>query len=244
MNENASTSTKRIMVVLAQYPDEELARRKAAVIAAAPPGADVGFMQMDGNVYVKGLTHLHRAIVAPLVARLAVRAEAEGYDAVVPYGTLDLGVEESRHVVDIPVLGPGQTGSHTAALLGRRIAVLCYDQPHVIMFQRLLRQWGVEGSIATILPVGIPVTEMASRLDDLRSSFVETARRAVSRHGADVILPLGMTMVPVLMSAAHLSADCGLPVVDPVAATLSLAATLSRGAVTNSRVAYPAVDFP
>lgn len=238
-----SDTQKPIAVVLAQYPDDERTRREDAVRAAAPAGVEIRFFEVEGSVYRKGLTEYHRSLVAPLVAQAAARAEAEGCGAVVPYGTLDLGIEEARHVVDIPVLGPGRTGTHVAATLATRVAVLCYDQPHVVMFRKLLPSWGITGLVTSIRPVHVPITEMAARVDHLRERFVAESRDAIETEGAELILPLGMTMVPVLMSAESLAADIGQPVVDPLAMTLHVAAGLAAGHVTNSRIAYPRVEL-
>lgn len=234
----------RVVVLLAQYPGPELELRTTAVRRAAPSSVAVEFRQIEGNVYRKGLTNLHRALVAPLVARAAREAEQDGCHAVVPYGTLDLGVEEARHVVDIPVLGPGRTGCHAAATVGHRFAVLCYDDPHVAMFRRLTREWEVDRQVSSIREVGVPITEMAADPARLRDRFLAVAREAIEAEGAELILPLGMTMVPVHLSAAELTAELGVPVLDPLAATLRLAEALASTGFVNSRVAYPAAELP
>ena len=233
----------KIMALLAQYPPDELERRRAAMRAAASAGTQVDFAQIEGSVYRKGLTHLHRAQVAPLVARAALDAETAGYDAVVPYGTLDLGVEEARHVVGIPVVGPGRAACHTAATLAERFAVICYDEAHVIMFQTLVRAWRVDSYVSSIRPVEIVVTDMAAQRAELRRRFVERARWLVEEEGAQLILPLGLTMVPVTFAAAEVAAEIGVPVLDPLAISMHLAETLSASGVTNSRVAYPAATL-
>lgn len=147
-----ATEPKPIAVVLAQYPDEERQRRVDAVRAAAPYGQPVDFLEIEGSVYKKGLTQYHRALVAPLVARAALAAQDAGFVAVVPYGTLDLGIDESRHVVDIPVMGPGRTSTHIAFTLASRVSVICYDEPHVVMFRKLLPSWGVTDGVTSIRP--------------------------------------------------------------------------------------------
>ena len=238
-----SEQPKPIAVVLAQYPPDERRRREDAVRAAAPYGQPVEFLEIEGSVYKKGLTQYHRAIIAPLVARAAMKAQDSGFSAVMPYGTLDLGIDEARHVVDIPVMGPGRTSTHVAFTLGARVSVLCYDQPHVVMFRKLLPSWGITDGITSIRPVDVPITEMASRVEELRKRFVEQSQQAIEDEGAEVILPLGMTMVPVLMSAASLSEEVGVPVVDPIASTLAVTAFLGAGGYTNSRVAYPHVEL-
>lgn len=236
-------SNVRIAVLLAQYPDDELERRKEAVLGVAPPGTDVEFRQYDASVYRKGLTNLHRALVAPLIARLAAEAEQEGFDAVVPYGTLDLGVEEARHVIDIPIMGPGRTGAHAAAMLSERFTVLCYDQPHVIMFRRLLAAWKVESFVGSVRALDTYVTDMAKDPDELRRRFIEAALEAMSADDAELILPLGMTMVPVLLSADDLTQAVGVPVLDPLAMSLSAAESLARTGYVNSRAAYPHAEI-
>jgi allantoin racemase len=233
---------KPIAVVLAQYPPDERRRRVDAVLAAAPYGQPIEFVEIEGSVYKKGLTQYHRAVIAPLVARAALSAQQAGFGAVVPYGTLDLGIDESRHVVDIPVMGPGRTSTHIALTLASRVSVLCYDEPHVVMFRKLIPSWAVTEGITSIRSVDVPITEMASRVDDLRKKFVGQAQRAIEEEGAEVFLPLGMTMVPVLMSAESLSEEIGVPVVDPLASTLAVASFLAARAYTNSRIAYPHVE--
>src|SRR5690606_20318034 len=115
-----------------------------------------------------------------------------GFDAIVPYGTLDLGVEESRHLVDIPIMGPGRTGAHFAAMLAERFTVLCYDQPHAVMFRRLLPAWRLDGFVSSIRPVDVFITDMAKDPAALRRRFVETARAAIDSEQAELVLPLGM----------------------------------------------------
>ena len=233
----------RIAVLLAQYPPDELERRKQAVLHAAPAGVEIGFRQLEGSVYRKGLTNLHRALVAPLIGRAAVEAEQDGFDAIVPYGTLDLGVEETRHLVDIPMMGPGRTGAHAAAMLAERFVVVCYDQPHVVMFRRLLPAWRVDSYVTSIRPVGAYITDMAKDPDGLRELFVTTAKAAVEEEDAELILPLGMTMVPVLLSASQLTQEIGLPVLDPLALTLRMAEGLASTGFVNSRAAYPPAEL-
>ena len=229
----------RIMGLLAQYPPDELARRQQAMQAAAPPGVELTFASLDGSVYRPGLTNLHRALVAPVVAAAVREAEDAGFDAVVPYGTLDLGIEESRHVVDIPVVGPGRTVANVATMLCERFAVLCYDQPHVLMQSNLLRAWRVDSYVTSIRHVDITIVNMVDKVAALRERFVALAREAIEREGAQLIVPMGMTMVPVLMSAADLAAEIGAPVLDPLALSLHTAAALARAGVKNSHVAYP-----
>jgi allantoin racemase len=229
----------KILGLLAEYPEAEFRRRADAIRAAASPSTEVEIGVVPGNVFRGGMTDLHRALIAPVMTRAALDAQARGVDAVVPYGTLDLGVEEARHAVSIPVVGPGRAAVHAAATLCERFAVICYDAAHVVMFTKLLRFWRVDSWVTGIHPVDVVVTDMTATTGHLRERFVEVSRDAVARDGAQVIVPLGMTMVPVTFAAADLAADIGLPVVDPLSAAMRLAEMLAATGVTNSRAAYP-----
>ena len=233
----------RIFGILAQYPPVEFERRAAALRAAASPGVEVEVGVIPGNVFRAGMTDLHRALIAPAITRAALDAEARGFDAVVPYGTLDLGVEEARHAVSIPIVGPGRATVHAAATLGERFAIVCYDVAHVVMFTKLIRFWRVESWVTGIHPVDVTVTDMQASRDHLRARFVEVSQAAIRDEGAQVIVPLGMTMVPVTFAAADLAADIGAPVLDPLASAMRLAELLAATGVRTSRVAYPAASL-
>jgi allantoin racemase len=229
----------RILGLLAEYPQPEFERRAAAIRAAASPGIEVVIEVVAGNVFRGGMTDRDRSGIAPAMVAAAIAAEIRGFDAVVPYGTLDLGVEEARRAVSIPVVGPGRVTVHLAETLVDRFAIVCYDEAHVVMFTKLVRDWRVASDVTGIHAVDVEVTEMAERRDALRARFVEVARRAVADDGAELIAPLGMTMVPVSFVAADLAADIGVPVLDPLAAAMRLAELLAATGVRNSRVAYP-----
>src|SRR5437016_14320931 len=55
---------------------------------------------------VTGVQTCALPILAPYFHAAYLQAEREGYDAAVPLGTLDLGVDGGRSLVDIPIVGP------------------------------------------------------------------------------------------------------------------------------------------
>lgn len=63
---------------------------------------------------------LDAALAAPEIIKMAVRAESEGYDAVVLYCFSDPAVDACREVVSIPVVGGGQASCLLAPLVGRQ----------------------------------------------------------------------------------------------------------------------------
>lgn len=229
----------KIMVLMNRYTPGQLDSRQAAVLAAVSEGVEVGFAEVPESPGGGAVTNYHRAAVAIAFARAARQAEAAGFDAVLPWGTLDLGVEEARHVVRIPVLGPGRTAANVAASLVDRYGVMVYGADQTVMFRKLLRSWGAESRVAGIGHVDMRPMEMADQRDELHRRFVAASRRLVEDDGAELILPLGFSMVPVGMSASSLTEELGVPVLDPLAIVMRVAEALAATGVRNSRVAYP-----
>jgi len=229
----------KIMVLMNRYTPGQLDSRQSAVLAAASEGVEVGFAEVPESRGGGATTNFHRSAVAIAFARAAREAETAGYDAVLPWGTLDLGVEEARHIVRIPVLGPGRTAANVAGSLVDRYGVIVYGADQTVMFRKMLRSWGVESRVAGIRHVDMRPMEMADQGEELRRRFSAESRRCVEQDGAELVLPLGFSMVPVAMSASSLTDEIGVPVLDPLAIVMRMAEALAATGVRNSRVAYP-----
>jgi allantoin racemase len=228
----------KIMVLMNRYTAGQLDERQAAVLASVSPGVEVGFDEVSESAGGGATTNYHRAAVAPAFARKALAAERAGYDAVLPWGTLDLGVEESRHVVRIPVIGPGRTAVNVAAALVDRYGVMVYGADQAVLFGKLLATWRVESRVVGIRHVGMRPMEMSGQREQLHERFVTEGRRLVD-DGAELVLPLGFSMVPVSMAADALAEPIGVPVLDPLAIVMRVAEALAVSGYTNSRRAYP-----
>ena len=108
-------------------------RQKSASAARTPrwltasTEVEVGIVSVDATPYYMGNAPDLLGIAVPAFLDAFRDAEKQGYDAVVPLGTLDLGVDAGRCVVDIPMVGPSESMLHIAAMLGRRFGILMYD---------------------------------------------------------------------------------------------------------------------
>jgi Asp/Glu/hydantoin racemase len=237
--------TVRILSILGEYPDDERELREKIIRESAPPGTEVIFKTYPESVFRAQMNDYHRTIIAPMYVEKALEGEREGVHAVVGFGTLDLGVEEMRHRLSIPVIGTGRAGIQTARILARRFAIICYDYPHVIMYRKLLREWdGADADITSIRPLDVPLTRQVSSTDEMRKKFVQLARKAIDEEGAQLILPLGTMIVPGHFSAEELADEVGTTVLDVMAIGMSLGAMLARKGFRPSREAYPSDDEP
>jgi Asp/Glu/hydantoin racemase len=94
-------------------------------------------------------------------------------------------------------------------------------------------------NIAVYRGAEIGLEQAAVRREELKERIVSITRQAMEEHDVDVLFPQGVTMVPVHFSAAAIQEEVGIPVVDGLAASISMAELLIRTGVRNSRVAYP-----
>ena len=107
----------RVAFVIGDYPPAEFKLRADTATAYSSADVEVGILRVPARPF-DGLTPAEIQAAAPIFHESFRQAEREGYDAVVPLGMLDIGVDGGRSAVDIPVIAPLQAALHVAALLG------------------------------------------------------------------------------------------------------------------------------
>ena len=137
----------KIMVVMGEYPPEENERRRQAVLNCSSPGTEIGFAVIKATFFRRSNSQVNSLSAGPLVAEVAVKAEADGYDAVVPFGTLDAGVELARNLVRIPIIGAGQSVLHLGAQLSNRLGIIAYEEKSIPFMRKQMHAWRVADSV-------------------------------------------------------------------------------------------------
>ncbi len=231
----------RIMVVMGEYPPEEAERRRQAVLKCASQGTEIGFRVVQATFFRRSNSEANALTTGPLVAQVAQEAEASGYDAVVPFGTLDVGVELSRNLVRIPVVGAGQSVLHLGAQLSERLGVISYEEKSIPYMRKHMRLWRVHDSVVGIRAINVPLAESTKQREAIRERFIAVGRELVDQAGAEIIVAMGVTMVPVHYSAAEMAAEIGVPVLDALAASIQTAEMMVRMGVTHSTKTYPLI---
>ena len=229
----------KIMVVMGEYPPEEGERRRQAVLNCASPGTEIGFDVIKATFFKRSNSQVNSLAAGPLVAEVAVKAEAARYHAVVPFGTLDAGVELARNLVRIPVVGAGQSVMHLGAQLSNRLGVIAYEEKSIPFMRKQIHAWRVADSIVGISSVQIPLPESTKSRDAMRERFIKVARDLIDNHGAEIIVPMGVTMVPVHYSPAEFEKELGVPVMDALKTSIQTAEMLVRMRLTHSTRTYP-----
>ncbi len=160
-----------------------------------------------------------------------IEAEKDGYDAAIVDCFLDIGVQEARSMVDIPVLGPGETTMMYATLLGSKFGISTGPVPFVVeTLTRQIRERGLESRAISNRPVRPhPVTRqemvaaMQQRNAQVLANGVEKVGRELIKDGAEVVICGVTTMGPSCTMAGLVKIEPeGVPVLDCIAITVKM----------------------
>ena len=185
------------------------------------------------------IQHLHSA---QFIAA-AVAAERSGFDAFAIMSIPDVGLQEARQVVDIPVVGYGESAMLTACMLGARFGIITFieDMPELIAANAV--RYGLGERCAASRPAGFGFHDVLAGFAQpgpLIERF-EAAARSLIREGADVIIP-GEAPLNVLLARNGVNRVDDCPVLDSIAATIKMAESLADlrrvGGVRASRKGY------
>lgn len=229
----------KIMVVMGEYPAAEGEQRRQAVLRCASPGTEIGFDVIKATFFRHSNSQVNSLSAGPLVAEVAIKAEADGYDAVVPFGTLDAGVELSRNLVRIPVVGAGQSIMHLAAQLSNRLGVVAYEDKSIPFMRKQIQAWRTSEYVVGMRGIGIPLPESSKSRDAMRARFIDAARYLIDECDAEIIVPMGVTMVPVQYSPQEMEQELGVPVMDALETSIQTAEMLVRMGTRHSLKTYP-----
>ena len=229
----------KIMVVMGEYPPAEGEHRRQAVLKCASPDTEIGFDVIKASFFRHSNSQVNSLSAGPLVAEVAIKAEANGYNAVVPFGTLDAGIELSRNLVKIPVVGAGQSVMHLGAQLSNRLGVVAYEDKSIPFMRKQIHAWRVADYVVGIRGIGIPLPESSKNRDAMRGRFIEVARYLIDQCDAEIIVPMGVTMVPVQYSPEEMAQELGVPVMNALKTSIQTAEMLVRMGLTHSVKTYP-----
>ena len=206
--------------------------RDGLEVAAGYPAEASGFVPRGGDV---GPVQMARNHI--LVAERMIRAEEEGYDACVPYGMMEFGVELARGRCSIPIVGQAQAAYCMAAVMANRFGVITYSSTNHATTWRQLRNQGFLHRAAGLGGVGMRTEEMWGRSPLLLQRFGEEGKRLV-KEGAEVIVCHGMSMSPLEYTAAELTQAVGVPVLEGMACAIAMAQAWARTGTPYSQVRY------
>lgn len=155
----------------------------------------------------------------------AIEAEEQGFDAFAMMTLPEPSLQEVRSLVDIPVVGYGESAMLTATMLGERAGVLLFIRGMAATVDRNVERMGLASRFAGATDVGFTFNDVLTAYQGdaaaLIAKFRESARKMIER-GADVIIP-GEAPLCLLLARHAVTEVDGVPVLDAITATVKLA---------------------
>ena len=155
--------------------------------------------------------------------RHALAAEKAGYDAFALCSLPDPMLAEIRTIVDIPVVGAGETCFHLACTLGHRFGMLVFIDRMAPRYLDQIEAAGLARRCVGVRPVGFTFRDVLPAFDQpgpIIDRFRAAARQMIA-DGADVIIP-GEIPLNVLLASEGISRIDDVPLLDSLGVTLKM----------------------
>ena len=199
-------------IVQGEFPPEEMEKRQKFLSSLVDKGNEIKLMPGELNI-IAIQSRFESALSVPEFIKIAMKAEKEGYDAVIIGCTGDHGLGAIREAVKIPVVGPGSTTSMLASLVGQKYVYL-----------------GPEAA-------GMTTLEAREDRPKLIRGLVEAGRKAIERDRVDTIalrcMSCGFQDVD-----EEMQEQLGVPVINNVKAAVKMAELMIDLNIPHSKKAY------
>jgi allantoin racemase len=211
----------------------------AQAAAVASPGTEIvpltppfGAESVEGN---------YESYLAAVAVMEAVRSYPHPFDAVIQAGYGEHGREGLQELLDVPVVDITEAAASTAQFLGHRYSVVTTLDRTVPLIEDRLKLAGLADRCASVRASGMAVLDLESDAEAAVEAIVEQAAQAVERDKAEVIC-LGCGGMAGLTE--RVVKRTGVPVVDGVAAAVTIAESLVRLGLSTSKVRTYATPRP
>ena len=209
-----------------------------AARAVASPGTEiVAWCPVDGPPSIEG--HYDEALCVPGLLEAVRQGEADGVDGYVIACFGDPGLQAAREIARGPVLGIAEAGMHVASLVARSFSVVTTLGRTRGIASDLAERYGMQRFCRRVRASEVAVLELEDPSSNASARVLAECRRAVEEDEAEAIV-LGCAGMTDLCKG--ISQALGVPVVDGVAAAVTLVESLHRlGLATSKRGewAYP-----
>lgn len=165
------------------------------------------------------------------ILKCMVKAEQDGYDAVIGICWLDPAIDAAKQLLDIPVIGPAKTSMHFACLVGDKIAVVTSDDRFIPDMNRLIKNYNMSNNM--IQPKSVRSLTLATKdiLDCITNNhlpiiedFINVCKTCIE-DGADVII-IGCGIIAPIISTSGIRYVNNVPILDPVLISIKIAELL------------------
>lgn len=182
----AGRRPRRLLVINPNTNGAVTAQIRAAALAAAPPGTGIEVVNPPHGPFAIE-TSRDRAEAVPNVVSLIEARRKEGFDGYVLACFDDIGVEEARKLVPVPVVSMFGAGVARGLETGGRFAIITTVESAVAGIERLAAAYGV-AHLCTVRAAGVGVAETAARTPLAETRLAASIERAIAEDGAAAIV--------------------------------------------------------
>ncbi len=178
------------------------------------PGTDIrhNYMQyLHGQQFVLG----------------GIAAEEDGFDAYAIMSIPEPALRETRSLIDIPVVGYGESAMLVARMLGERMGALIFIEGMAPVIEENAARVGLASKFGGARFVGFTFDDVLKAYEE-PASLIErfhASARAMIKEGVDVIIPGEAPLCALLMKHGVTRVD-EVPIVDALGATIKMAETM------------------
>ncbi len=208
----------RILLVNSNTSAVTTAQVASAARALAP---DVEFTAIESRYGPAGIGGRADIVISALATFEAALEAAPGHDAVVVACFSDPGLAALREVLDMPVVGIGESSCLTATMLGARFSIVAPGARVAPLLQEAVHAAGLSSRFGGVTLVDDSIIHAADRIPLL----VEGVARAVATQGAEAVVLGGAVFAGLAQAVAQASQ---VPVVGSVEAAVVQALALCR----------------
>lgn len=177
------------------------------------------------------------AFAAAEMVKESIRAEKEGYDAIVIYCFSDVGIDAIRENVRIPVIGPGEVSLAAAYMLCNRITVLTSESINIPRtYRRLMRNGMARDKMVSVRALDIPIGEVRVNPEVTKNYLRAVCQKAVEEDHADGIILGCLSMAGY---GEELEKELPIKVIDPAFVAMAYAELSVRVGLRHIPAVYP-----
>jgi Asp/Glu/hydantoin racemase len=211
--------------------------------------------QVDVNGVDNGSMDLHYNAVVAMnsygtggVLDRMMQAGEQKYDAIAIGCFLDPAMQEAREVLDVPVLGLGETAMLVACMQGHKFSGVAFHAKQSQYYDRKAWEYGLAARHIPFGNLGIDFNQVQTAFTNpgqMTETFVAEARR-LAAQGAEVILAACAT-VNAIIRREHIEEVDGALILDCNAVLLKITESMAElarcaGVKTSRRLLYQRPD--
>lgn len=178
-------------------------------------------------------TDVDIAQVSRFTVEESVKTIEEEYDSLIIHSFVDPNIRSAREILDIPVVGPGESTMLLASRLGSDFSVINNDPNEKDLIKRVARKIGVESHLLSVNSLN------GKRLRD-EGPIIEEARTLVE-EGATSLIYAGKEGLRV---TRMLKETLEIQILEPFSVALKISEAMHSLGLSHSKVSYPHPELP